>query len=228
VIDHYDWAGGREAMLRFGPDTGPVVVMLPALFEEHNRTRSLAVTICRALAALGVASVLPDLPGQGESVVATQDATLDGWRDAVKSLVEAQRAVRPVVLASIRGGAIVDSVPGLSGVWRLSPITGHMVLRDLMRAQAIHGDALPAASDQPIELAGNLIGRALINALERYHDLRAPEAPLRTIRLESDPAPADLKLAGSPLWRRTEPGNDAQLAALLAADLAPWSRQCAG
>src|SRR3546814_8095624 len=67
MIGRYDWAGGTEAMLRFGPDTGPVVVLALPLFEEANRTRAFAVTMLRALAERGVASVLPDLPGQGRS-----------------------------------------------------------------------------------------------------------------------------------------------------------------
>src|SRR3546814_21095544 len=67
MIGRYDWAGGTEAMLRFGPDTGPVVVLALTLFEEANRTRAFAVPMLRALAERGVASVLPALPGQGES-----------------------------------------------------------------------------------------------------------------------------------------------------------------
>src|SRR3954469_12418228 len=77
VIDHYDWAGGREAMLRFGPDTGPVVIAAMPLFEEANRTRAFIVTILRALAAQGIASALPDLPGTGESLIETEHASLN-------------------------------------------------------------------------------------------------------------------------------------------------------
>lgn len=214
-------------MLRFGPAGGPVVVMLPALFEEHNRTRSFAVTICRALAERGVASVLPDLPGQGESVVETQDATLDDWRDAVGSLVAAQRTRNLVLLASVRGGSIVHSDAGVSGHWWLSPITGQTVLRDLMRAQAVAGNVPDGQSDEAIEVAGNVISRTMADALEAHTNFSPVQAPVRTLRLESDPAPADLKLPGTPLWRRAEPGNDPALAALLADDLADWVRRCA-
>lgn len=228
MIDHYDWAGGREAMLRFGPAGGPVVVMLPGLFEEHNRTRSLAVLICRILAERGVASVVPDLPGQGESLVPTQAATLVDWRDAIRSLAEGQGVLNPVVVASMRGGSIAHSETGVCGHWQLSPITGQIMLRDLVRAQTVAGDKPIAMSDQAIELAGNLISRSLADALEADIDLPPLQAPLRTIRLENDPAPADLKLPGAPLWRRAEPGNDPVLAALLADDLADWTRRCAG
>lgn len=214
-------------MLRFGPAGGPVVVMLPGLFEEHNRTRAFAVTICRMLADRGVASVLPDLPGQGESVMPTQDARLDGWRAALRSVVEAQRALNPVLVASMRGGSIVYSEPGISGFWRLSPTTGQIIFRDLMRARAVAGDDLAEQGDQTIEAAGNVIGRAMADALEAHVEFETTITPLRTIRLESDPAPADLKLPGVPLWRRAEPGNDAALAARLADDLADWVRQCA-
>lgn len=215
-------------MLRFGPDTGPVVVILPALFEEHNRTRAFTVAICRALAGSQVASILPDLPGQGESAVPTQDATLDHWRKAVMALVQAQRAVRPVIMGSMRGGAIVDDVLGVSGHWRLSPITGQMVIRDLTRGAVMQSSPTAAPTGDPVEAAGNLISRHLFDALQADVTLREDAAPLRTVRLESDPAPADLKLPGSPLWRRAEPGNDVPLAALLAQDLAAWSHKCAG
>ncbi|RYD50253.1 MAG: hypothetical protein EOP60_12200, partial [Sphingomonadales bacterium] len=60
MIDHYDWAGGREAMLRFGPATGPVVIAALPLFEEANRTRTFVVTLLRALAERGIAGALPD------------------------------------------------------------------------------------------------------------------------------------------------------------------------
>ena len=56
----------------------------------------------------------------------------------------------------------------------------------------------------------------------------AEVAPLRTVRLDTDAQPADLKLDGPALWRRSEPGTSDALAGALAADLADWSRACAG
>jgi len=52
--------------------------------------------------------------------------------------------------------------------------------------------------------------------------------PLRTVRLDTDAQPADLKVDGPALWRRSEPGTSDTLADALAADLAAWSRGCAG
>jgi alpha-beta hydrolase superfamily lysophospholipase len=74
-------------MLRFGPATGPVVVVALPLFEEANRTRAFAVTICRALAKRGVASVLPDLPGQGESETPLESLSILDLQTAYDALI---------------------------------------------------------------------------------------------------------------------------------------------
>lgn len=217
--------------MRFGPGSGPVVIMLLPLFEEHNRTRTFAITICRGLAGLGVAVLLPDLPGQGESIVATEQATLPAWRDAVLGLIEAQRAVRPVVLASMRGGALMDSVAGVCGVWRLAPIAGQAVVRGMTRGQSAASSRTRSAPDgagMPLDMAGNRLSHALVDALNEHDVASPPPAPVRTVRLDSDPAPADATFPGPPLWHRAEPGNDPALAALLAADIADWVRQCVG
>lgn len=215
--------------MRFGPDSGTVVVMLLPLFEEHNRTRTFAVTICRALADLGVASVLPDLPGQGESLLATEQATLGGWRAAVASIAVAERNRRRIYLASFRAGAVLEGNEAAAGVWRLSPITGQTALADLQRAQAVNSkqdwDAL-GPKDAPVQLAGNAIGWPLYAALRADEVLIEPQAPHRIVRPESDPAAADIKFAGAPLWRRAEPGNDPALARALASDIADWVRSC--
>ncbi len=75
-------------MLRFGPDTGPVVVVALPLFEEANRTRAFAVTILRALAERGIAGALPDLPGQGESLIPTHATDLAKLRGGFATAVE--------------------------------------------------------------------------------------------------------------------------------------------
>ena len=82
TIEHYDWPGGREAMLRFGPPHGPTMVAALPFFEEANRTRAAMVDVLRQLAVRGIGSILPDLPGTNESLLATSDATLAAWRGA--------------------------------------------------------------------------------------------------------------------------------------------------
>jgi hypothetical protein len=239
MISHYDWAGGREAMLCFGPDTGPVVVAALPLFEEANRTRAFVVTILRALAERGIASALPDLPGTGESVVPTEAATMMRLREAYQAAV-ASFAGRRAYALSVRSGALLDALGEVRARWHFAPQDGSGLLRELTRIkQAEIGEKpklrgywyldsnLPEeVADPPVAIAGNLVSAELLTDLAAA----APFAgdTMRTVRLDTDPKPADLKIAAAPLWRRAEPDNDSELADLLAHDIAAWVRQCEG
>lgn len=206
MIGRYDWAGGSEAMVRFGPPEGPVVVAALPLFEEANRTRTFMVTILRALADRGIASVLPDVPGQGESMVPTEQATLAAMRDALA-------AVPGRYSFAIRSGALLDTA-ARKGRWHLSPQQGPELLRELARMRVAGG------SD---DFGGNCLSPALLAELEQ-----AETGPAFVARLETEARPADAKLAGSPLWRRAEPDNDIGLADRIAGQLAAWIRACEG
>jgi hypothetical protein len=222
LIDHYDWAGGREAMLRFGPASGPVVVAALPLFEEANRTRAFVVTILRGLARRGIGSALPDLPGTGESLIPTADATLTGWRTAYAAAVASLGGT--ALSAAFRGGALIDGEASVAGRWQLAPVEGSALVRDMMRTRLTAADGSDGDPDKGvIELAGNVISRTLLTDLEQ-----AEPSDGRVVRLDSDPREADLKLPGAPLWRRAEPGNDPELADLIADDIAAWVRSCVG
>lgn len=235
MIDHYDWAGGREAMLRFGPDTGPVVIAVMPLFEEANRTRAFIVTILRALAGLGIASALPDLPGTGESLMETEYASINTWNIAFSSAIEHVSAEgRPIHAIAIRGGALIDPTVPIASRWHFAPVAGESLVRDMLRArlavakesgEAISSDMIEPPGP-PIELAGNRLSRTLLADLAR--SLPSDDPPLRIVRLDTDTLPADRHVAGAPLWRRSEPGNDPELARLLAVDIAAWIATCAG
>lgn len=206
-IDDYSWGGGREPMLRFGPDGPPTVGLMLPLFEEANRTRACGVSILRTLAARGVGGVLPDLPGQGESKMATSATTLATLRDAFANI-----GVRNVI--AIRSGALLAPA---GPTWLLSPQSGPDLLRELTRIKGARLDG------DPVEVAGNLLSRTLLD------ELAAAQGPAgaRIIRLTGDPRPADFYVEGSPLWRRAEPDNDPVLAERLAADIADWLTTCA-
>ena len=47
-----------------------------------------------------------------------------------------------------------------------------------------------------------------------------PVEPLRSVALGAD------GIAGTPLWLRAEPGEDAGMAEAIAADIAAWSQSC--
>ncbi|MEG3179819.1 hypothetical protein [Sphingomonas sp. LT1P40] len=248
MIDHYDWSGGREAMLRFGPDTGPVVIAALPLFEEANRTRAFTVTILRALADRGIASALPDLPGQGESLLPTHETTLKklraGFAAASAALNpsptgrgrEPQSAGRVratnIFTLAIRSGTLLDTTADVTARYHLSPTNGADLRRELIRARQASARESgtpfdPASIDTataPIELAGNLIAPAFLTELTTA----MPSTDnTRTVRLETEAKPADHKLPGSPLWRRAEPDNDPDFAARIADDIAAWIATCA-
>ncbi len=198
MISYYDWPGGREAMLRFGPAEGPVVVAALPLFEEANRTRGFVVTILRLLAERGIASALPDLPGTGESLVPTEHIRLADLRSAF-----ACAAGPGAYSVAIRSGTLVDSSESLACRWHLAQQPGTDLARELARIRAAGGG---------VDFAGNAIPEAFLAELA--------EATPAEAEIASRPV--------TPLWRRTEPDNDLALAPLLADDIAAWVRRCEG
>ena len=213
----YAWRGGSEMLLRHGEGAARTVLILPALFEEANRMRRFTVELMRTLAARGIGSVLPDLPGQGESVISLADVQLRDWRDAVAAVMDAMRADgRPVLSVALRGGALLDD--GADFGWRLAPETGTRLLRDMVRATALSRqcsvhDVEAQARTAPTRLAGNLIAPSFYAAL----DLAVPA--------DSGARVADI--AGSKLWRAAEPGEDADMVDAAADDIVAWSKSCA-
>ncbi|MDB5678001.1 MAG: hypothetical protein JWM94_1003 [Sphingomonas bacterium] len=216
-------------MTRFGHATGPVVVLALPLFEEANRTRTFTVGLLRKLADRGIASVLPDLPGQNESPVATEHAMLAGWRAAFAAAAKA--VGHPVHSVTIRGGSLVDHDAQLVSRWQLAPAKGEALIRELFRTAQAAGEPieidLNAYNDEggPVTIAGNRIARPLLRDLNAADCAR--EGNVRVVRLDTDPAVADRKVEGAPLWRRSEPGDDPALAVLLADDIADWIAKCA-
>ena len=231
MIDHYDWAGGREAMIRFGPATGPVVVAILPLFEEANRTRTFLTGVLRHLADRGIASALPDLPGQGESLILTEYAMLAGWRTALASAASAAAGGAPVHILSCRGGALIDHDVKAASRWQLAPAKGEALVRELFRTSAAAGTPIEIDlgnyNDEggPVTIAGNRLSRPLLRDLNAADCVR--DGVLRVVRLDTDPAVADRKVGGPPLWRQSEPTDDPVLAAVIADDVADWITRCA-
>ncbi|GAC1571618.1 MAG: hypothetical protein NVS3B27_17510 [Novosphingobium sp.] len=193
---------GRECLL-----------IVPALFEEANRTRRMLVDTMRALHAYGPDVILADLPGCNESLADFSAQTLESWRGAMAD--GASRFGATHVLA-VRGGALVapTNLPG----WALEPVKGAGLLRQLLRARVIGSrdagreekfeDLLAQGRSEGLELAGYRFGAKLIAGLETAH----PAAHLAPITLA--------EIGGAALWLRSEPGEDTDQSAALARKLA--------
>lgn len=188
--------------------------------------RTLVLTM-RALAELHMASHLPDLPGQNDSPVATSAVAWDDWRQAVAQF--AAQLPHPFVTAAWRGGALIDdAAAGALGHWRMAPVAGASILKTMVRTRiasereggrtiGVSDVRVWATRDRHVELAGNRLSLAMFDGLEQ-----AQCAEVERLRLVN---PADM--AGSALWLRAEPGEDAAMASAMARDLADWAVQCA-
>ena len=208
----YEW------MMCVGDPRTPPILFVPPLLEELNRTRTLIAAVMRALALEGHCGWLPDLGGTSESLLPLEEVTWDDWRHDVTAAAEhvTEASGRLPLVASIRGGALLDDAAAADCRWRFAPATGASLARDLDRA-SLGGGA---------EWAGyHLAQPALREALAAAKP--AEVSPLRTVRLATDAAAADAKVEGPALWRRSEPGTSAGLAAALAREIGEWRRHCA-
>ncbi len=229
MSDHFVWRGGSELLLRHGKGAPVTLLILPALFEEANRMRRFTVQLMRGLAEQNIGSILPDLPGMGESLHELAEVSFDDWTDAARALANQIRSAEGRCLTiAIRGGALLDGVADHG--WRLAPETGARLLRDMVRATALTGgqsasDLDAQARTKPVMLAGNLLSLALYASLSAAE---LPDGDRRCARMAGDVGAIDVALAGSRLWRAAEPGDDPELLASALDDIIPWMRQCAG
>jgi hypothetical protein len=199
---------------RLGDSHDLQIIVFEPLFEEYNRTRRLLMEVARHLDTMRVGVTFCTLPGMGESLIDITEVRLSDWRTAAATAIT---ELQPTMIASIRGGALLDDAAPAKGVWRFAPETGTRIVRDLRRTQ------LAGETDL---YAGHRLGDAFLTDLEGATPTEV--RPLRIVRLETDVMAADIKLPGTPLWRRAEPGEDPALSAAIASDLVDWTRQCAG
>jgi hypothetical protein len=222
-FDRYPVDNKDEWMMRIGAADAPPILLIAPLFEELNRTRALIAALMRNLAAQGYGCWLPDLPGTGESERPLEEVSWALWRDAARSagaFVSASGGRSPVV-ASLRGGCLIDEAVPAPRYWRFAPAEGASLARDLFRS------SLVAATEQKqdvSDLAGYPVPTHLLDDLGK--SFPHPLENVRYVRLESDRADADLKVAGPALWRRSEPGTSPPLAEALANDLPSWCERC--
>ncbi len=225
MIETYSWSGGSEHILRFGCDEPIQIILIQPFFEEANRLRHILTSVMRSLAERGIGTALPDLPGTGESETNIAVVSLDQWSEALKSAADHIRRDCDMVLsASFRSGALIDNATECSRNWRLSPEPGSRLVRDLMRTKLASATHDGTKSDHMM-VAGHAVQKSLLDALANVSPATIPG--VRTVRLETEAAQADARLAGSPVWRRSEPGDDPLLRAAILSDIESWVKTCA-
>jgi hypothetical protein len=216
AFERFESGGRQEWLMRIGAADAPAILFVPPLFEEMNRTRALLASVMRRLAAQGLGCWLPDLSGTGESERDLSAVAWSDWRhDVTAAAAHVAGAAGKPLVASLRGGALLDDEAAGRGWWRFAPVDGLALQRDMVRA-GLAG----------VEWAGYAPGDAMKAGLAGA--TQAEVSPLRTVRLATDAQAADLKVDGPALWRRSEPATSDALADALAANLAAWSAQCAG
>ncbi|GAA4039172.1 hypothetical protein [Parerythrobacter jejuensis] len=199
----------------FAEDRRHRLLVIPPLFDEHNKLRHQLVEVMRRLHLSGIDSVLPDLPGWNESVQPLDQQHLEGWRDGIKAAVT---TFKPTRFLAVRGGTLLVPV-GLPG-WDYAPVGGKQILRGMIRARTIAAkeagqdetsDALLELGRQKgLDLVGWPLGAEMIRQLEAA---TAAESP---IRVKIDQA----TVGGKPLWLRAEPDDDPEQADAIAAIIA--------
>lgn len=212
--------GQDELAIAFDRGRGHRLLILPALFDEANKTRHLAVETMRRLDAAGIDSFLPDLPGCNESLAPLETQTLQGWRETAEAAAAHFSATH---LLAIRAAAIL-APPALPG-WRYAAIGGSTALKALLRARMISsreagreersGELLEQGRRQGLELAGYRIGPVMVRELEA--------AQLPDSGRLADIAQATV--GGAAPWLRAEPGFEPAQADALAAVIAVGLKQ---
>ncbi len=88
---------------------GAAVVVVPPFAEEMNRCRRMWALLAGQLASAGIATVIPDLHGTGESDGDFADARWESWREDVGAACDfaRQQGARRIALLGVRLGALL-------------------------------------------------------------------------------------------------------------------------
>lgn len=210
---------GPEWMTVHGDDRASSVIILSPLFNELNYTRAITVAIARSLADAGFTSFIPDLPGTGESPLELSVVSWADWLEAARAVTQScTGSVRPHIVA-LRGGALLDHFCDAASWWRLAPVTGAQILRQLERAHSLGSRERKAATLEAgahKDLVGYRLDPALYQPLASAEPI-TPGGALRTKAFDG---------AGAAPWRRAEPSGDPALARAMTDDILAWIRTC--
>lgn len=204
---HLSAATGRRFALLHEPDIAPcgLVLHVHAFAEEMNKARRMVALQARALAQDGLAVLVPDLYGCGDSDGDFGDATWAHWLDDTVAAAAWLRARHPAAagelwLWGLRAGALLASqaaaqLPQPAHLLLWQPASAgkpplQQFLRLKMAAELQGGgkgitEALKRelAQERSVEVAGYTLHPALASGLENA--VLAPPAPgMRTRWLE--------------------------------------------
>lgn len=223
--DHlfYEVGTTREYCLRFPAESADrTILFVPPLFDEMNRSRRMIVETMRYLAAHGVASIFPDLPGCNESISPLEQQSVTQWRAAIAAAAAQLGATH---IASLRGGCLLDDAAAVP-ICRLAPTTGASLLKTLFRTRiaADREAGIVTGIDElrnlgvrdSIDLAGHMIGPKMLRELE----VATPTSANHMVEITLT------DVDGTPLWLRAEPGESAAMSAAYAHYLQQWSSGC--
>lgn len=143
----------------------PAVLVVPALWDEMNRSRRMIAECARRLNRSGIALFVPDLSGTGDSTGEAAEASWDDWLHQLQTIRKWIQACgfRVDGLIAVRAGALLaaastfDHPMSQSIFWQ--PIQrGQTAVRQLVRvrvaASALRGDKRESAT----ELTDRLLG----------------------------------------------------------------------
>lgn len=220
----------EEFCLVAGTECEVQLLLIPPLFDEMNRMRQVLVDVMRRLAELGIGTILPDLPGTNESLLPRDHATLSIWQESLQSCQKSLGNIH--LVASFRGGCLIDGILPVLPHWRFSPVDGQRLLRAMMRTRiasdkeagktATISDLTQQAASETLNLAGNAINPDMFSEMQAAQAVDL--ANVRLVRLKSDPKLADGQIDGSALWLRAEPESDPELAEAISKDIGQWAR----
>ena len=213
---------GPEWMVVHDAEDALQVLILGALFNEHNHTRAIVAAIARYLAHAGLGSAIPDLPGTGESARALADTRWEEWRHSASAAARslAERNGKPPHIVALRGGALLDDACLGASWWRLAPASGAELLRQMERAHKLGERDRPlpctATSGNALDLVGYRLDPSLHGPLRQAVPAE-PAGPLRVLSFDGP---------GAAPWRRAEPAADPALSRRLADDIIAWVASC--
>ncbi|MGK2285202.1 hypothetical protein [Pedomonas sp. V897] len=218
-------------------------LFVPPFAEEMNRTRRLMALTGMILAGHGVPSLLPDLPGTGDSPLPFSDATWESWIDSLH-LCAGHLAAQglSVRLVGIRLGGLLAAdalAQGLAAesLALLDPVEdGRLHMRHWLRIRSaasleigprITLSYLQTRLDngQAVDVAGYDMSPALVNrisALKLAPLLEGLPLPVRRLDVcapgtDGEPSASRHAIAAEAPWTTSEPGEPTVLAEALAA-----------